>query len=67
MDNWRDSGWSVGCRRETLELEVVVSQIRETASGCYRLPQTAALELSAVCSVAGRPPVPMMFMIWLLS
>jgi hypothetical protein len=27
MDNWRDSGWSVGCRRGISELEVVVSQI----------------------------------------
>ncbi len=29
MDNWRDCGWSVGCRRATSELEVVVSQIED--------------------------------------
>src|SRR5262245_6287162 len=29
MDNWRDCGWSVGCRRGASELEVVVSQIQD--------------------------------------
>jgi hypothetical protein len=29
MDNWRDCGWSVGCRRGSSELEVVVSQIQD--------------------------------------
>lgn len=29
MDNWRDCGWSVGCRRASSELEVVVSQIQD--------------------------------------
>jgi hypothetical protein len=29
MDNWRDSGWSVGCRRAASELEVVVAQIED--------------------------------------
>jgi len=29
MDIWRDSGWSVGCRRAATELEVVVAQIED--------------------------------------
>src|SRR5438128_5429929 len=29
MDNWRDCGWSVGCRRGSSELEIVVSQIQD--------------------------------------
>jgi len=29
MDNWRDCGWSVGCRRGASALEVVVSQIED--------------------------------------
>jgi len=27
MDNWRDCGWSVACRRGTSELNVVISEI----------------------------------------
>lgn len=27
MDNWRDCGWSIGCRRGASQLEVVVSQV----------------------------------------
>src|SRR5262245_37348807 len=27
IDNWRDCGWSVGCRRNDSQLEIVVSQI----------------------------------------
>jgi hypothetical protein len=29
MDNWRDCGWSIVCRRGSSELEVVVSQIQD--------------------------------------
>jgi hypothetical protein len=29
MENWRDCGWFVGCRRGASELEVVVSQIED--------------------------------------
>jgi hypothetical protein len=29
MDNWCDSGWSVVCRRESAQLEVVVAQIQD--------------------------------------
>lgn len=29
MDNWRDCGWSVSCRRGASDLEVVVSQIED--------------------------------------
>jgi hypothetical protein len=29
MDNWRDCGWSVVCRRGSSDLEVVVSQIQD--------------------------------------
>jgi len=29
MDNWRDCGWSVGCRRGPSQLELVVSQIQD--------------------------------------
>ena len=29
IDNWRDCGWSVICRRQTSELEVVLSQVPE--------------------------------------
>ena len=29
MDNWRDCGWSVVCRRDSSELEVVVSQVED--------------------------------------
>ena len=29
MDNWRDCGWSIVCRRDPAELEIVVSQIQD--------------------------------------
>lgn len=29
MDNWRDCGWQVVCRRGSAELEVVVSQVQD--------------------------------------
>ena len=29
MDNWRDCGWSVSCRANLSELEIVLSQIRD--------------------------------------
>src|SRR5262245_10685533 len=31
VENWRDSGWSIGCRRGLLELEVVVLQVPDGA------------------------------------
>jgi hypothetical protein len=53
MENWRDCGWSVVCRRDSSVLEVVVSQIQE---GQWMLQVSPQRSPGSIGGLFGRKP-----------